>query len=75
MSKEGLIFPGRASRAFIGCCRSKDDDIKVVMALGFHLFPFRTEKLSPITPMVLRNSGRVGSRRFSKCEEHEVEPG
>ncbi|MFK1910182.1 hypothetical protein ACIXCZ_20750, partial [Bacteroides fragilis] len=24
----------------------------------------RTEKLSLITPMVLRNSGRVGSRRF-----------
>ena len=38
--------------------------IKVVMALGFHLYPSRTEKLSPITPMVLRNSGRVGSRRF-----------
>ena len=34
------------------------------MALGFHLYPSRTEKLSPITPMVLRNSGRVGSRRF-----------
>ncbi|MDC2674505.1 hypothetical protein PO239_25575, partial [Bacteroides ovatus] len=25
---------------------------------------FRTEKLSLVTPMVLRNSGRVGSRRF-----------
>uniref|UniRef100_UPI0035696153 hypothetical protein n=1 Tax=Bacteroides finegoldii TaxID=338188 RepID=UPI0035696153 len=24
----------------------------------------RTEKLSLVTPMVLRNSGRVGSRRF-----------
>ena len=75
MSQEGLILPGCASSAFIGCCRSKDDDIKVVIALGSHLFPFRTEKLSPITPMVLRNSGRVGSRRFSKCEEHEGEPG
>ena len=32
--------------------------------MGIHLFPFRTEKLSPITPMVLRNSGRVGSRRI-----------
>ena len=39
-------------------------EIKVVMALGIHLFPFRTEKLSPITPMVLHNSGRVGSRRI-----------
>ena len=38
----------------------------MVIALGFHLFPFRTEKLSPITPMVLRKSGRVGSRRFRK---------
>ena len=38
--------------------------ILVVIAPGFHLFPFRTEKLSPVTPMVLRNSGRVGSRRF-----------
>ena len=35
------------------------------MARRFHLFPFRTEKLSPATPMVLRNSGRVGSCRFS----------
>ena len=40
------------------------DLIKVTIAPGFHLFPFRTEKLSPVTPMVLRNSGRVGSRRF-----------
>ena len=30
-----------------------------------HLFPFRTEKLSSLTPMVLRFSrGRVGSRLF-----------
>ena len=28
--------------------------IKVVIAQGFHLFPFRTEKLSLVTPMVLR---------------------
>ena len=41
-------------------------DIQVVIALGFHLFPFRTEKLSPITSMVLRNSGRVDSRRFQR---------
>ena len=27
---------------------------KVVIARGFHLFPFRTEKLSPATLMVLR---------------------
>ena len=48
----------------------KFEPIKVTIALGFHLFPFRTEKLSPITPMVLRNSGRVGSRRF-KAEASE----
>ena len=38
--------------------------IKVAIVLGIHLFPFRTEKLSPIAPMVLRNSGRVGSRHL-----------
>ena len=27
---------------------------KVVIARGLHLFPFRTEKLNPATPMVLR---------------------
>ena len=27
--------------------------IKVAMVPGFHLFPFRTEKLSPAAPMVL----------------------
>ena len=39
-------------------------ELKVVIALGIHLFPFRTEKLSPTTSMVLRKSGRVDSRRF-----------
>ena len=38
--------------------------IKVAIVPGFHLFPFRTEKLSPAAPMVLRDSGRVGSRRL-----------
>jgi hypothetical protein len=35
------------------------------MARGKHLFPFRTEKLSPSAPMVLgaRAPGRVGRRR------------
>ena len=28
--------------------------IKVAIVPGFHLFPFRTEKLSPAAPMVLR---------------------
>ena len=29
-------------------------NIQVAIAQGFHLFPFRTEKLSLVTPMVLR---------------------
>jgi hypothetical protein len=37
----------------------------VVIAAGPHLFPSRTQQLSPLTPMVLhgRLCGRVGSRR------------
>ena len=31
-----------------------EKDIKVTIARRFHLFPFRTEKLSFVTPMVLR---------------------
>ena len=38
--------------------------IPVVIALGFHLFPFRTEKLSPSALMVLHTRGRVGRRRL-----------
>ena len=36
------------------------------MARGRHLFPFRTEQLSPSAPMVLgpQGPGRVGRRRF-----------
>src|SRR5271167_3596939 len=38
----------------------------VALARGKHLFPFRTEKLSPSAPMVLgpKGPGRVGRRRF-----------
>ena len=39
-------------------------EIQVVIASGVHLYPYRTEKLNLTTPMVLRKSGRVGSRRF-----------
>ena len=31
-----------------------ENETKVVIARGLHLFPFRTEKLNPATPMVLR---------------------
>src|SRR5215213_5511799 len=39
----------------------------VAIARGKHLFPFRTEKLSPSAPMVLgpQGPGRVGRRRSS----------
>ena len=43
------------------CC---PNDIPVVIASGFHLFPFRTEKLSPTAPMVLHTRGRVGRRQL-----------
>ena len=39
---------------------------KAVIAAGSHLFPSRTEKLSPLAPMVLHTRGRVGSRHFSE---------
>ena len=41
------------------------DAFQVMIARRFHLFPFRTEKLSFVTPMVLPFGGRVGSRRFT----------
>ena len=33
--------------------KNEDKEIQVAIASGFHLFPFRTEKLSPTAPMVL----------------------
>src|SRR5213593_4108357 len=40
--------------------------VGVALAEGIHLFPFRTEKLSPPAPMVLpgKPGGRVGRRPF-----------
>ena len=43
-----------------------NERFKVAIAMGFHLFPFRTEKLSPLAPMVLRKSGRVGRCQFNQ---------
>src|SRR3954449_7573558 len=39
-----------------------------VIAAGKHLFPFRTEKLSPLAPMVLgeQSPGRVGRRPLAQ---------
>src|SRR5690348_17167689 len=41
-----------------------------VIAAGKHLFPFRTEKLSPLAPMVLgaQAPGRVGRRPFLSAD-------
>ena len=38
----------------------------VTIARGIHLFPSRTQKLSPVSPMVLgwKRPGRVGSRQI-----------
>ncbi len=32
----------------------RTEDFQATLATGFHLFPFRTEKLSPSAPMVLQ---------------------
>ena len=44
-----------------------DIAIAVIMAERIHLFPFRTQKLSFLTPKVLSGTplGRIGHRRFS----------
>jgi hypothetical protein len=46
----------------------------VVLARGKHLFPFRTEQLSPSAPMVLgpQGPGRVGRRRFFYEQAHRA---
>ncbi len=44
----------------------RKDTNQVAIAVGCHLFPSRTEKLSPLAPMVLHTRGRVGSRHFSR---------
>ena len=53
-------FARATQRLVFGC----HEIIGVAMAEGSHLFPFRTEKLSPPAPMVLpgRPGGRVGRR-------------
>ena len=38
---------------------------QVARAPGSYLFPFRTEKSSPVAPMVLHIRGRVGRRHFN----------
>jgi hypothetical protein len=48
------MYPGMYwSIAFV--FRRVKNVIQVAIALGIHLFPFRTEKLSPMAPMVLHD--------------------
>ena len=47
--------------------RKSNKIFPVVTALWFHLFPFRTEKLSTVAPMVLHTRGRVGRRHFPEA--------
>ena len=44
------------------------------MAEGIHLYPSRTQKLSPLTPMVLgwRRPGRVGSCQMKSASQDAV---
>src|SRR4051794_35977306 len=53
--------------SFQGPQRAWSRNFSVVIARGPHLFPFRTEQLSPSAPMVLgsQGPGRVGRRRFN----------
>ena len=59
------------ARKFVRPCDGAK--FSAVIAEGSHLFPFRTEKLSPPAPMVLqgRPCGRVGRRRISVTEARD----
>ena len=45
---------------------------EAAIAPGSHLFPFRTEQLSPVAPMVLHTRGRVGRRHFTDWRVSEA---
>ena len=62
MSTQGRYGVLRVSAAEAGAPL----DSSAVIATGKYLFPFRTEKSSPLAPMVLgaHAPGRVGCRRF-----------
>ena len=52
-----LMKPKRFIERFKCVSKHRVYDIMVVIVSGSHLFPFRTEKLSPSAPMVLRIAG------------------
>ena len=61
-----MISEALALCSFEGPLRAFFHNFPVAIARGKHLFPFRTEPLSPSAPMVLgpQGPGRVGRRRF-----------
>ena len=67
-----LLIPGVALCSFEGPGGLVSRVFPVALARGRHLFPFRTEQLSPSAPMVLglKGPGRVGRRRFFHQSSH-----
>src|SRR3954454_4462325 len=75
-----ILVEGLASFAVFKLRRGRAGGLSpfsVVIARGRHLFPFRTEQLSPSAPMVLglRGPGRVGRRRITSASGPSREPG
>ena len=59
------------SLSCFACVKYVITHYQVVIAVRSHLFPFRTEKLSSLAPMVLQ-CGRVGSRHLlSRASDFE----
>src|SRR3954447_17498578 len=67
---DGFLIPVVTLCGFEGPPGGFSRQFPVAMARGKHLFPFRTEQLSPSAPMVLglHGPGRVGRRRFFSHE-------
>ena len=63
------------SRMLCSCqgAERESQQFPVAMAKGFHLFPYRTQKLRPSAPMVLgwTRPGRVGRRRIPRSLHKE----
>ena len=63
-----VVLKARVERSLLalGVSSRHSAEFPVAIARGKHLFPFRTEPLSPSAPMVLgpQGPGRVGRRRF-----------
>jgi hypothetical protein len=61
---DGCFYPGLVQ--FPSSTEAVSKNFRWCIARGRHLFPFRTEQLSPSAPMVLGGQppGRVGRRRF-----------